>query len=399
MKKKNSGIGIFLLVVAVLIIAYAMTVTLTEPRLLQYVTLADNIALDTQDEGLSVNRTRLREVREALYNNTDVTDNLNASMSAYTLSGHAPAVSVSVEQEEGTGNSALTGLIATGENYFSVHDPLPLLGRLLNPEELERGLNVALIDEQLAIKLFQMSEVIDREIRVGGVVYRIVGVLRHTKQIGDDADHYVYLPYRSLEKHSTVQLETLMLTARPGAQGGAKQTFEQVTSEWRPGGTLYDIGREKVGAWIWARYLLCALGFTLWGLMVGAFARSVTSHFARLRERLRESYMSKLLPWFVWGILWRIVVLALLAGMAGGLMLILLDPVNYFPEYVPAVLVEPRDIAERFWALRGADAMRVVLKTPEVVRLQYMANIVKTAVIIFLAGLALNFFKRQRAPR
>lgn len=393
MRKKTSGIGVFLLVVATALIAYSLFVILSEPRLLQYIVPADNLRMDTTDPDGNV-QSMLKE-RRMTYEESDLQSSLDNVMQAHTLSGYAPKVAVGTHEDTLTG-SAITGLIAAGEDYFTVYEPLPLLGRLINSEELEIGSNVALLDEQLALALFQMSEAVDREITLGGEVYRVVGVLRHNKQVGDDADHSIYVPYHSLERSGGVQLQTLMVTGVPLPKGGAMITFSELMEGWMSGGSAYDLNKEKIGAWIWARYLLCGLGYAVWGLLVGAYVRSVTGLFARLRQRLTESYMIRLLPWFLFQLLLRLIGLALLAGAVGGLTIVLLDPINAYPEYVPQVLVEPKEIANSFWFLRAADAIRVVCSSPEVVRLTYFASVVKSAVVVFLAGLSVLFFRRQR---
>lgn len=53
------------------------------------------------------------------------------------------------------------------------------------PDECIYGERVALVDEQLAVALFQYAEPLGEEIEVAGQRYRIVGVIKAGKRVGD----------------------------------------------------------------------------------------------------------------------------------------------------------------------------------------------------------------------
>ena len=172
--------------------------------------------------------------------------------------------------------------------------------------------------------------------------------------------------------------------------------FAEVAGQWMGGGQAYDMRRERVGAGIWARFFACGLGFALLGRLTVRFVRSVGALRARLREKLADQYITRLLPYLLAHILLRAAALAALAAAAAILANLLLDPIRMFPEYVPSILVEPRIIADTFWNLRRAESRAVVIRTPQIVRLLYFGRLCNIAVILTLAGGRLGLWQRRR---
>lgn len=100
------------------------------------------------------------------------------------------------------------------ESWFYLNSPVLLNGRLLYPDECIYGERMALVDEQLAVALFQYAEPLGEEIEVAGQRYRIVGVIKAGKRVGDQMDYSLYVPLRSLEE-TNVSLTALVYEARP----------------------------------------------------------------------------------------------------------------------------------------------------------------------------------------
>ncbi|MDR3050246.1 MAG: ABC transporter permease, partial [Oscillospiraceae bacterium] len=376
---KRAKFPLALALAGLLLVAYAAYTAWQIPGLLQYAVPADvpptRLEKDERPP-LYARMQALAEEKEALAAVTD----------AVTLTGVRADMSVSAEaQGEAAASSAPAGLLAVDAAYQAIHNPLPLVGRLFQPEELSLGENVALLDEQLAISLFHMVEAVDRRVTVQGVAYRVIGVLRHARRVGDLADAFVYIPLEAAAREN-LALDTLQMTARPLSGGGATPTFTQSAQLVKPGGTIYSLRKEKEAAIFWARMLVCGLGAALLVALFGWWRRAVSALTAALRERLLHSYLPGLLPWLCLRglplLLW------LLAIIAGACLAVTaaLAPALIFPEYVPSILVEPREIAATFWNLRRAEAAAVVVRTAEVVRLRYFGGLVNIGCITVLAG-------------
>ena len=78
----------------------------------------------------------------------------------------------------------------------------------------------------------------------------------------------------------------------------------------------------------------------------------------------------------------------------------LVEPVYTFPEWVPAVLVEPKDIQTAFWNVWQTSATVVEYRTPELLRLRFLREVMAwscgaAALLIgSLAGAGSMLFKR-----
>lgn len=397
--------SLLLLAAGVALCAYASASAYAVPGLLQYVTVADAQALEApqepqarQDgEGMAFGQPDAARADTALLSRIqsfeDLREGLAADTTAYALSGYAPQATVTAEG----GTAAAGALYAVGEGYFTLYPRYLLRGRLLYPEELEQGARVALLDEQFALAVFRMADVTGREIELGGQTFRVVGVLRHARGVGQEAQQGVYVPLRAVAETACCQLQTLQLTAAPAPGSGAMTAFRSVATAWMPGGTLYDLRQERVGATIWPRFLLCALGFAAWGACARRFGRGVRRLGGRLRTRLREQYMTRLLPWFSVQVLLRALGVAALALTAAALFTALVQPVYTFPEYVPAVLVEPEEIAATFWKLQTQGSAQLMLRTEQSIRVAYFGGMSRWGVAFVLGGLACRP-RRRRIP-
>ena len=78
----------------------------------------------------------------------------------------------------------------------------------------------------------------------------------------------------------------------------------------------------------------------------------------------------------------------------------LVEPVYTFPEWVPAVLVEPKDIQTAFWNVWQTSATVVEYRTPELLRLRFLREVMAWScgacalLIGSLTGAASMLFKR-----
>ena len=381
-KPKFKGkIALCICAAGLLLLAYSLWEIARAPDLLQYVVQADA-------EAGSEPPSMLRQRIDLLEN---IVPALERAVSAHTLTGSAPQVLLSTEQ-----TGAIAGLRAVGRDHFVVYPALLLLGRFPNPEEIAQGERVMLLDEQLALALFRMADAIDRQVELQGDTYRVIGVLRSQRRVGDDADFYAHIPLAAAAAAS-LQLETLRLSAVPVPKGGAKIVFTEAAQQWSPGGSAYDLRRERVGATIWARFLACGAGFAALGSLIAKYARSIGALQARMRQKLEDQYITRLLPYLLFHILLRVIALAALAALAAALANLLLEPIQVFPEYVPDILVEPNEITKTFWNLRRAESAAITIRTPQVVRLLYFGQLCNIATILTLAGGCLLFRRWRRS--
>ncbi|MEE1441750.1 MAG: ABC transporter permease [Christensenellales bacterium] len=334
-------------------------------------------------------------LREARLKTRELETELEAACEDATLYALAQPAAVSVPDG---GKSASTRLVGVEESWFYLNSPVLLNGRLLYPDECIYGERMALVDEQLAVALFQYAEPLGEEIEVAGQRYRIVGVIKAGKRVGDQMDYSLYVPLRSLEE-TNVSLTALVYEARPVQGAGGWSAF-QTAAQKLGDGTTISLIKERMNAAMPMRMLFTLLGMALalWG--VRWMNRRSARFAAAYHDRLQTQYAARLVG-FAAG---RLLLLALgyvaCAAALAWLFTRLVEPVYTFPEWVPAVLVEPKDIQTAFWNVWQTSATVVEYRTPELLRLRFLREVMAWScgacalLIGSLTGAASMLFKR-----
>lgn len=89
-------------------------------------------------------------------------------------------------------------VIATESDYFRIKSYVLTSGRLFSPQEAELGTPVVIIGTEVASHFFRGLDPVGRELRIGGMPYRIIGVLEKQGNVfGFSLDRMVIGPYKS----------------------------------------------------------------------------------------------------------------------------------------------------------------------------------------------------------
>lgn len=322
----------------------------------------------------------------------DVAEEWDTTMRAWTLGGVVEQTAVSSDN----GGFAQGRVTLLGENGLELQPEYLLYGRLFFPEELEDGDPVALLDEQLALAIFRIADPVDRRITISGTEYRVIGVIRHTKQVGDYTDYGAVIPLMSVIDQP-MQLDALVVEADPLPGVGASVSFSAVCSMWQNGGTVIDLGKQSMAATLWLRVLLFLIGATATLRLVGWLNVRVRYYGKRYRQQLQVRYAAQLLPELVGVILLFALGYACAAALAAALMNDIIEPVYTFPEWIPAVLVEWADIADAFWKVWQTSATVQELRTPELLRLRYFTLLIQGCAAASGVLLALRYARHRSA--
>ena len=321
----------------------------------------------------------------------DVAEECNSTMEAWTLGGVMENASLSAE-----GGGTQGRVTVMGENGTTLH-PLQLLcGRNFFPEELKDGAHVIILDEQAALALFRISDPIDRKVTVQGVEYRVIGVARHRKQVGDLTDYGAYIPLMSVIDQD-ITLDALQVEAAPRIGVGASVSFSTVCGTWQQGGTVIDLGKEGMAATLWLRVLLCLAGATALLRLIGWLNGQVRSYAKQYRQQLQVRYALSLMPQLAGMILLFCLGYGGAAALAAVLMNVIIQPVYTFPEWIPAVLVEWEDIAAAFWKVWQTSATLREMRSPEILRLRYFTLLIQGCSAATGVLLALWYARRRTA--
>ena len=338
------------------------------PELVQVSSADDGQSSEKPNQGLVDSLTSLKEQADGWSN----------AISNWTMGGLIDETVVSVPPKEGTASGEVC-LELMGENAFAVQQKFLLYGRLFYEDELKRGDRVMLVDEQLALKLYAVADPIDRIAVLNGEEYRIVGVLRHEKRVGDHTDMGACIPLMSLLEQQ-VRPDALLVEAVPITGAGANVAFTNTVKQWKSGGTVIDLGKESMAATLWLRFLLFLIGLTVMLRMIRFLNRAVKQYHVQYRAALQRMYAVRLLPQLIRMIGLFAVGYAVCAGALALLMNYLIRPVYTFPEWIPTVLVEWDDIAAAFWNVWQSPAAVVEYRTPELLRLRFFTQEIQLCV-------------------
>ena len=333
---KDRGKLLFLLALAVAVIVYAAVELNGLPGVYQHVFLPGEQLAETEG-GQPVNR----YLRDLVDKKESADTALDGSCEPTTL--YAVAQPATVETVEGE-NAASARLVGLDENYLSVEPFALYTGRYFYPDEYTYGEKVALLDEQLAVALFQYAEPLSEEIVLSGEKYRVIGIVRDQKRVGDQEEYSLYVPYRSLVS-STQVMSCVIFEGKPVKGAGGWAAFQSAAKQLSESGSTHSLPKESMNGKMPLRLLLVISGWVLALYLIRILNRLFSRVCAAWRSKIREEYAARLLGWLLLRAVGLVIGYATCVAALAGLFVVLIQPVFTFPEWVPAVLVEPKDIA------------------------------------------------------
>lgn len=382
MKKRSPGLTLLLLAAAVVML-WALWQVHEVGDNLQYVVDAPELVYNQQDKQHGTALTDLQEDLES------AAEEWSASVRAWTLGGVLQQASLTGGEKGASGRLELLG-----ENAFAVHPRFVLHGRLFYKEELQDGDKVMLLDEQTALALFAVADPIDRTVTFNQQEYRVVGVVRHTKRVGDYTDAGAYIPLNSVLDQD-IRLDALVVEAVPVTGAGAGVAFSDGVKSWRAGGTVIDLGKESMAAGLWLRALAFLTGMALLLRFIAWLNGHVRSGFLHYKEMLRVTYASRLFPRLLGGVIAFTLGYGAAAVALAALINYAVQPVYTFPEWIPTVLVEWSDIAAAFWRVWQTPATVLEYRTPELLRLRFLTLVIQVSAALAGAGVAMYLGRTQ----
>ncbi len=176
---------------------------------------------------------------------------------------------------------------------------------------------------------------------------------------------------------------------------GAATRLKTLLEGWQKEGTLYHLSKERYRSLLPIRWLLCALGVMALWLLMRLLVKASRALYQQEKKNMETQYVSRRLPmWAAKGA----GMLLLWAAWLGGLYFVFshaIAPVYIFPEWVPPVLVEPKDILTTFWNNRTAVSQLVELRTTEILNLRFYHRVL-TAVCVGIFVLMLKPYGELR---
>jgi putative ABC transport system permease protein len=132
----------------------------------------------------------------------------------------AGAVQVNYRSNKTNPNSNVVG---SDDQYLGINGYKIDLGRNLDKNDLEKSLNVAVLGQEIARKLFQRNDPLNKEITFMGSRYKVVGVLAKKGSLGgnNNSDRLILIPLESGRGLAANRTLTYNITASaPNATDG-----------------------------------------------------------------------------------------------------------------------------------------------------------------------------------
>lgn len=359
-----------------MMIAFCCAQVYETPELLQYAMEAPTVQTE-QDAPSEVRRmlTEIREISEqwtGIVSHTAVTaDRENAMLTG----AGGRAVTVHLTGEYGSINALPARLMRAGRAFY--------------PEEVENGVKVMILDEQLAIALFRVGDPIGRTVVLEETEYTVVGVKRHTRAAGDAAPYGAYVPLKALNA-AGANMDTMTVWGKAVQGAGAQTKFRTDMENWRPGGCFYSLSKERTRAVlpVWALVTLCMLRAVI--ACFKRFGQLVLRLVNKYKERLKVRFAVQLTPYLIGYTAYGLLALCGALLLAYAWAKVLLWPVAVFPEWIPAVPVEVNDILETWWQNAQTDCRLIEFRTREVLSLRRWRMLLRilsmAAVVVCLTG-------------
>lgn len=387
--------ALWLCIVALCVTAIGAVGLWRVPNLLQYAIPAPT---ETQPSSAGGEEGKAEEAKSALYGLIESwetqRETLAENLSASAISAFAYGQSFSAEVG-GSGSGTLTGV---GVGWFDVYPRFLLEGRLIGEAELREGANVVVLDEPLAFAIFQGAEAVGSQLQIGGIWYEVIGVVRHTRQVGDMDAMGAYVPIQRLAQ-DFVQMDVVTLSGVPIPATGATTFFTEAAGNWRSGGDFYDLSKEGMRAGMIVRLLVVLFAMAVLLFLLKRLLRRVGAGVREWRARLKVEYFRSMMRQvFGSAALW-LLGLAAILGAAFALLSLLIEPLYVFTEWVPEVIVEWSSLEARFWELTTAMAKPVKVQTAEYARVCFFGTLLRWGVISALCAVILNLAHRLRARR
>ncbi|MDO5022822.1 MAG: ABC transporter permease [Eubacteriales bacterium] len=382
-----------LLVILLALIASIYISIDSKPNYLSYVFKAPKAGAEeikkpngnTEEDKAQKEKTLALSTTESMLKNREYAkEEWGKDVSAHMLVSIKDGVNVASDQ-----NSAVQARVM---GFFGslhiINAPVLTAGRLLYPEELEDGTAVAVLDEQTAVKLFRTGEPLDRYLKIDNKEFRVVGVIKHTRNAADKEPLRVTVPLLALDE-ANVQSDVYIINLKTSQGQGAYKKIKSSLEGVQSGGTLYNISKEKQRSLLPIRWGIGFIAILILNVLYKMLIALSKQQFESEKDKLNDKYFQSLLP--IWTIKAVLVILMWVVWLFAVYMVLqfMVEPVYVFTEWVPATLVEWADINTAFWNNRNDVTGIVELRTPTIIELRFYHRML-TLLCISVAALLLK---------
>lgn len=369
-----------LIILGAALLAFSLVMLYRVPGVAQYMAAAP---VEPGGEG----------VKSALMSIIEEWDARKAELGAEAKAGLAATLYDSMLESSAGGAEGAT-LTCVSAGWFDAHPKYLKAGRLFSVAEHKDGARLAVLDEELAFRLFPTTDPLEGKLRISGAWYEVVGVVRHGRAPGDADLYGAYIPIVAAAK-AGIQTQYLEIDCALDAPGAAR-AVESVGEAVLGPGTFYDIEKEIMRASMIVRVLAVLLSLYALAFLLRVWNARTRGLIAGWRAEVMRRYFKKMLPSVLLFSLLQLAGYAALIAAAYGVLALTIRPMYVFTEWIPEVIVEWSKLSGRARELMTAAARPLRYQTRAFATVRFYAGLVRWGVVVALVGGILACTTRTR---
>ena len=287
----------------------------------------------------------------------------------------------------GGGQSETATLICAGQGWFDAHPRFLVDGCLFSGADYKNGAHKAVLDEELAFRLFPTTDACGSRVQLDDVWYDVIGVVRRADSAGDTDDYRIYIPLNAAVE-AGMQTDYVQIDCR-SELSGAKRALQSVAEEALGGGSYYDISKEVMRATMIVRVITIIFALYFIARLLHAWNRRTVSLVNGWLEEVKHRYFKNMLPGVIGLSVMQLAGYCTLALAAWAALRLTIEPMYVFTEWIPEVIVEWSKLSGRVQELMRDAAQVARYQTREYAAVRFYGALTRWGIICSLAGLVL----------
>lgn len=287
----------------------------------------------------------------------------------------------------GGGQSETATLICAGQGWFDAHPRFLVDGCLFSGADYENGAHKAVLDEELAFRLFPTTDACGSRVQLDDVWYDVIGVVRRADSAGDTDDYRIYIPLNAAVD-ARMQTDYVQIDCR-SELSGAKRALQSVAEEALGSGSYYDTSKEVMRATMIVRVIAIIFALYFIARLLRAWNRRTVALVNGWLEEVKHRYFKTMLPGVIGRSALQLAGYCALALSAWATLRLTIEPMYVFTEWIPEVIVEWSKLSGRVQELMRDAAQVARYQTREYAAIRFYGALTRWGVICTLAGLVL----------
>lgn len=278
-------------------------------------------------------------------------------------------------------------LVCAGEGWFDAHPRFLNDGYLFAHADYENGAHKAVLDEELAFRLFPTTEACGSRVQLDGVWYDVIGVVRRAETPGDTDEYRIYIPLNAAAE-ARIQTDYVQIDCMTD-NSGTKRALESVAEEVLGEGSFYDAPKEVMRATMIVRVSVIVFALYYIARLLGAWNRRTVGLIKGWMDEVMQRYFKTMLPRVAALIVLQLMGYAALALAAWGVLSLTIEPMYVFTEWIPENFVSWTSLSGRVSDLLLENGRIVSYQTREYASIKFYGALTRWGVVCVLTGLVL----------